>query len=52
MSKMEAFEKNLAKTKEGYSKSHFSHVRDEVGKTTLLPLILDVRLGRNRVEIA
>ena len=45
---MEAFEYEKY---EGCSKSHFSHVRDEVGKTTLLPLILGVRVGRNRAEI-
>ena len=36
---------------EGCSKSHLSHVRDEVGKTTLLPLILDAHLAQNRTEI-
>ena len=33
--------KNIAKTMEGCSKSHFSHVRNKVGKSTLRPLILE-----------
>ena len=31
--------RNITKTMEGYSKSHFSHVRNEVEKTTLKPPI-------------
>ena len=42
----------MAKTMERCWKSHFSHVCDKVGKTTLLLLILGVRIGRNRAEIA
>ena len=33
--------KNLEKIMEGCSKSHFSHIRNEVEKVTLRPLILE-----------
>ena len=33
--------KNIAKTMEGRLKSHFSHIRNEVEKTSLKPLILE-----------
>ena len=33
--------KNIVKTMEGHLKSHFSHIRKEVEKTTPGPLILE-----------
>ena len=33
--------KNIAKTMEGLSKSYFSHIRNEVEKTSLKPFILE-----------
>ena len=33
--------KNIVKTMEGLLKSHFSHIRNEVEKTSLKPLILE-----------
>ena len=43
--------KNIAKTMEGHSKSHFSHVRNEVENTTLTPLILESFLDKNGTKI-
>jgi hypothetical protein len=42
--------KNIGKTIEGCSKSHFSHVRNEVGKTILKPPILERFLERISVQ--
>ena len=42
--------KNIAKTMEGHSKSHFSHVRNEVENTTLTPLILESFLDKKQYQ--
>jgi len=46
-----AFEyEKYSKNDGGCSKSHFSHVRDEVGKKPLLPFILGAHLEQNRTK--
>ena len=42
--------KSVAKTMEGCSKSHFSHVRNEVEKTILKPPILETFLELQSVR--